>query len=270
MKKYYRYLLAFVLTVVLLAIARQLSTRHRTEYSHRVGGVVAMHRTVTEDFGVGPVLRVTVPELEGLTAVALYRDAPGGPYSADTLDRTEDGFASRLPARSKGEELFYHIELSENGEPVAQFPPHGDQFIKFKGHVPEAILIPHIFFMFATIYLGLMTVFTSIDAAKGRGELRRSVRYLLWTFIASFIGGIPLGYMVSVAAFGQGWSGIPIGWDITDNKTVLLLLLWLITLILAWRGLRGGPMAISKNTYMILAVVSFVVTFAAFIIPHSI
>ncbi len=124
--------------------------------------------------------------------------------------------------------------------------------------------------MFAIIFLGLLTVFSSISVVRGKTDIRQSVRYLLWTVIFAFIGGFPLGYLVAYLAFGQGWTGIPIGWDITDNKTVILFLFWLVTFILARRGLKGERMAISKKAYMSLVLASLIVTFIAFVIPHSI
>ena len=124
--------------------------------------------------------------------------------------------------------------------------------------------------MFATIFFGLLTVISSISVVRGKADIRQSVRYLLWTMIFAFIGGFPLGYIVAYLAFGVGWGGIPIGWDITDNKTVILFIFWLFTFILARRGLKGERMVISKKAYMSLALASLIVTFVAFVIPHSI
>jgi len=265
-----RYGLAFLLSIALLGVARRTSTRHSADYSIKIGNVTASHRTITEAFGEESELNVMVSPPAGLSAVAYYSTAKDGPYSADTLRATGGGFAGTLPLLNKGEKWFYHIDMLENGSSVGRFPPEGDQFIKFKGHVPSILLIPHIFCMFATIYLGLMTVFTAFDVVRGEGDIRRSVTYLFWTTVVVFIGGFPLGFLVAYIAFGQGWSGIPIGWDITDNKTVILFLFWLITLILARKGLRGGKIAVSNGTYLTLAIASLIVSIIFYMIPHSI
>jgi len=254
----------------LLAFARRMSTRHTNEYKFESGGIVAEHITVTEDFGEGPVLDVQVAPVDGVSAVAYYSQDEGGPYNTDTLTQTADGFRGTLPVLEKGNKWYYHIELAKEGSALGKFPTEGDQFIKFKGHVPPVILIPHIFCMFATVYFGVLTVLGAYQYSKGKGSIAKSVRNLLWTVIFSFIGGFPLGYLVAYKAFGVGWGGIPVGWDITDNKTVILFAFWLITLILARNGLKGEKMSISGNTYFALTVISFVVTILAFMVPHSI
>jgi hypothetical protein len=265
-----RYVAALALTILLLGVARRISTRHPADYSVEAGGITLSHRTVTEDFGDGPKINIEATSTEGLTSVVYYSLIEGGPYTTDSLSRMPDGFSVTLPVLEKGNRWYYHIKVSQAEKEIAKFPPGPDQFIKFKGHVPAYILIPHIFCMFATIFFGLLTVFTSISVVRGKAVIRQSVRYLLWTVIFAFIGGFPLGYIVAYLAFGQGWGGIPIGWDITDNKTVILFLFWLVTLILTRGGLKGDRMAISKKAYMSLAITSFIVTVLAFIIPHSI
>lgn len=265
-----RFAVALVLTIVLLGIAKKTSTRHSTEYSHKIGDIDVIHKTVTEDFGEGPVLKLETAYPESLTAIAYYGAAAGGPYETDTLTQTPEGLITILPVLPKGKEWFYHIDVFRNGEKEAVFPPQGDQFIKFKGHVPPYVIVPHIFFMFATVFFALMTVFTAFSATKGTGEIKKSVRYLLWTVVFVFIGGFPLGFWVAYMAFGQGWGGIPIGWDITDNKTVIIFLFWLVTFILARKGLKGKEMAVSNGVYLALTLISLVVTLALFMVPHSI
>lgn len=267
---YLRYAIALVLTIALLGLARRTSTRHTAEYSVRIADITAAHRTVTEAFGEKPILNVAVAPSEGLSAILYYSTTKGGPYAIDTMVQTNDGFTGTLSVLEKGATWYYHIDMLKDGSAVGRFPANGDQFIKFKGHVPVYAIVPHIFCMFATVFIGLMTVFTAYDVAKGKGDIRKSTRYLLWTNIFVFIGGFPLGYYVAYAAFGKGWSGIPVGWDITDNKTVILFLFWLVTLILARKGLKGEKIAISNGAYFTLTIVSFAVSIISFMIPHSI
>lgn len=264
-----RYILALVLTIVLLGIARRTSTRHEETLHATVDGTTITHKTVTENFGDGPIIDVKAANTADLAAIVVFYE-PNSPRISQEMTPTAEGFTTRLPSLPKGHKWFYHIEISKNGNTAAALPADRDQFIKFKGHVTPLILIPHIFCMFATIFFGALTVFTAFDLTRGRGNPRASVRFLLLTAIFAFIGGFPLGYAVAYQAFGVGWGGIPIGWDITDNKTVILFLFWLITLLLAWRGLSGRKMAISNRTYAALAALSFIVTFITFLIPHSI
>ncbi len=265
-----RYVAALALTILMLGIARRISTRHPTDYSVEAGGITLSHLTVTEDFGDGPKINIGASSTEGLKAIVYYSRVEGGPYTADSLSRVADEFSATLPILEKGSKWYYHIKVYQSENEIAKFPPGVDQFMKFKGHIPAYILIPHIFCMFATIFYGLLTVISAISVVRGKADIKQSVRYLLWTVIFAFIGSFPLGYIVAYLAFGKGWDGIPIGWDITDNKTVILFLFWLVTFILARRGLKSERMAISKKAYMSLVLASLIVTFIAFVIPHSI
>ena len=67
-----RYLIAVVLTIILLAFARRMSTRHEMTISTPVDGVTLTHKTVTENFGDGPVLIVKTPSTDNLAAVVFY------------------------------------------------------------------------------------------------------------------------------------------------------------------------------------------------------
>jgi len=266
----FRYLLAIILTILLLGFARRTSTRHSSDLKFQVDGVTVEHRTVTENFGDGPKLEVKASNASAFSAVVFYSQEPGSGYEELPMSAGPDAFHAVLPALPKGKKWFYHIEFYRDNVKIAQLPEAHDQFVKFKGHVSPFILIPHIICMFATIFFGLLTVFTAFDFNRGRSDARRSLIFLLLTLVFAFTGGFPLGYAVAYQAFGKGWEGIPLGWDITDNKTVFLFLFWLATFILAAGGLRGKKMRISGGAYAFLVTLSFIVTFITFLIPHSI
>jgi hypothetical protein len=266
----FRYLLAFILTILLLGFARRTSTRHSSDLKTQVDGVTLEHRTITENFGDSPELDVRTSNADGIRAVVLYSQEPGSGYGELPMSAGPDGFHAALPALPKGKKWFYHIEFFKENVEVAQLPNGHDQFIKFKGHLSPAVLIPHIFFMFATIFFGILTVLSAIDYNRGRGELLHSVRFLLLTLISAFLGGFPFGIAVTYQTFGGGWGGYPIGRDWTDTKTEIFFAFWLVTFLLARKGLVGGKMPISNRTYSFLTILSFVVTFITFLIPHSI
>jgi hypothetical protein len=35
-----------------------------------------------------------------------------------------------------------------------------------------------------------------------------------------------LGPVVQYYAFGEFWTGVPFGWDLTDNKTLVAVIFW--------------------------------------------
>jgi len=70
-----------------------------------------------------------------------------------------------------------------------------------------------------------------------------------------------LGPLVQKFAFGAYWTGVPFGWDLTDNKTLIAMIFWLMA---SWRVLKGN--AEQNRWWVVLAVV---VMFIVFLIPHS-
>jgi hypothetical protein len=91
-------------------------------------------------------------------------------------------------------------------------------------------------------------------------QRRRNLPHYAWgTSTMLFFGGLVLGPVVQKAAFGAWWTGVPFGYDLTDNKTLIAFLVWLIAVFLVNRP-RIGRVAVF---------VAAVVTLIVFAIPHS-
>jgi uncharacterized BrkB/YihY/UPF0761 family membrane protein len=73
------------------------------------------------------------------------------------------------------------------------------------------------------------------------------------------LGGLIFGPIVQKFAFGAFWTGIPFGYDLTDNKTLIAFLFWLIPFFY-----RNKPETFSK-----FVIIAAIVTLIVFLIPHS-
>lgn len=74
------------------------------------------------------------------------------------------------------------------------------------------------------------------------------------------IGGFSLDPWMQHQAFGEWWTGIPFGFDLTDDKTLIAVAAWVFA---AWR-LKGGRQA------RIEVVFAALVTLVVFAIPHNV
>jgi hypothetical protein len=72
------------------------------------------------------------------------------------------------------------------------------------------------------------------------------------------LGGMILGPAVQYYAFGDAWTGIPFAWDLTDNKTLLAFVFWILAVVMNIKKERPA--------YVILA---SLVMLAIYSIPHS-
>jgi hypothetical protein len=74
-----------------------------------------------------------------------------------------------------------------------------------------------------------------------------------------FAGGFVLGPLVQKFAFGVAWAGFPAGSDLTDNKTLIAFLFWIVALVAGRKGRPARPFVIAAS----------LVTLLIFLIPHS-
>ncbi|MDP3445020.1 MAG: hypothetical protein Q8T08_19340, partial [Ignavibacteria bacterium] len=61
-------------------------------------------------------------------------------------------------------------------------------------------------------------------------------------------------------AFGEFWTGFPFGYDLTDNKTLIAMIGWLIALFMLKRS--------AKPIKWVLA--AALIMFIVYLIPHSV
>lgn len=122
--------------------------------------------------------------------------------------------------------------------------------VRFRGDVPGVFLISHIIFMFAGLIFAIRTGLEALF--KGRGY----VWMVNFAFYILVIGGAVLGPIVQYYAFNDAWTGFPFGSDLTDNKTLIVLIFWFIAFILKKKS----------KFWVYLAIVIMLV---AYFIPHS-
>jgi hypothetical protein len=158
-----------------------------------------------------------------------------------------------LPHQPPAGKLDYRIVLEGAGE-RAVVPAEGAVVTRFKGDVPPFVLAPHIILMFLGL---LLSTRAGLEALSPTGSPRRIA---LWAFGLLLVGGLIFGPIVQHYAFGEFWTGVPFGWDLTDNKTLIFALVWAWAF---WRG-RGG------RDNRVAIIVASAVTLAVYLIPHSV
>lgn len=169
------------------------------------------------------------------------------------LQRNGQNLRAHLPAQPPAGKIMYKVFLTKNGNTKSLT---GDEpvMLRYKGAVPAAILIPHVVLMFLAM---LFSNRAALEALDPNGQFRK---YMLWTIGFFLAGGFILGPLVQKFAFGELWTGIPFGYDLTDNKTLIAMLGWL----LAWRKNRKGQ---QNRVWIIIAAILML---AVYLIPHSV
>lgn len=163
----------------------------------------------------------------------------------------EDVLVGSLPYQPPAGKLEYYIELTTPDE-TFYLAKKNPVVIRFSGAVPDYVLIPHIILMFFAM---LMANVAGLFAAA---KLKPFRLYTHITLIAMLIGGMIMGPVVQKFAFGEFWTGVPFGWDLTDNKTLIGFVAWIIASI-----------ANRKKERPVYTIIAAIVTLIIFSIPHS-
>jgi hypothetical protein len=171
----------------------------------------------------------------------------------EPLPRNGDSLIVTIPKQPMAGKVIYQVALIDASGAKYNLTDESI-IIRFKDPVPLYVLILHVIFMFGGMLLATRTGFEAI--------LSRNNIYGLTVLTSIFvlIGGIILGPIVQKFAFDAFWTGWPFGHDLTDNKTVVALIFWLLAL---WR------VRINRNERKWVIVAS-VVTLIIFLIPHSV
>ncbi len=195
-------------------------------------------------------ITLTVPNKE-VSGTLEYRVYPRKvEFTKLAMSRDGENLTAPLPHQGMAGKLEYKITLSKGSEQVL-LNQGAPTVIRFKGYVPLTILIPHILIMF------LAMLFSNVAGIFALFKIP-SVKMMKITLATIFVGGLIMGPLVQKFAFNELWAGVPYGWDLTDNKTLIAFMAWVVAYFFNRE---------KESRYWVVA--AMVVTMAIFSIPHS-
>lgn len=174
-------------------------------------------------------------------------------WTIDTMLYQSGYLTALLPHQPPAGKLIYKISLSQNGKTINLNDGH-PVVIRFKGDVPIFIIIPHVILIFLAM---LFSTRTGLEFFKKEPNYKKLV---YWTFGLLILGGMIFGPIMQKYAFGEFWTGVPFGIDLTDNKTLIAAIGWVIALIAMKKS--ANP----KRWIIFASILMFVV----YLIPHSV
>lgn len=255
-KPWVQWTLAVIITLVSAIYQRRTGPTYPVRGTVVLGGeTVALKLLRTHSITGRMPVTVAVADTS-VHGVAEWRRYPTNePWRSENLVRDGLAIATVLPPAPEplmpmAGKLEYRVKLTRGADAVS-FPAQA-AVTRFKGDVPAWILIPHV----AAMFFGMLFAMRALFAAVGGGDTRR------WGFITTALllfGGFVLGPIVQKYAFDAYWTGVPFGYDLTDNKTLIAGVAWILA---AWQ-LRGGRQA------KLAVIIATVVTMVVFAIPHS-
>lgn len=260
------WILAFVLMLSAGVYQRYTGPTYELRGSYTVGDEVIGYRLVRSAYSTADTV-VAIPAPDGVAGDLVYRRYPTeDEFTRVPLVRRGNELAGTLPVQPPAGKLEYHLELMTAAGPVVAPDTGENAVIRFKGWVPAWVLVLHVAFMFFGVLVAWRAGLGALFSGEGMGKLS-------WAALILFtVGGFLLGPWVQKYAFDDWWTGVPFGWDLTDNKTLVMWLAWFFALWAIGRGAKqdaaeGGSAGERKARAAV--VVAAIVTVAVYLIPHS-
>lgn len=252
MKVAFYWILAVIITFAAIIYQRKTGPTYDKKVQVSIDNVDYKFKLIRSHGGTTDCkIELGIPD-KSINGTLAYKKFPtNDAWTQVEMNRENDILTGSLPNLPPAGKYEYKITLNKGsqsfvlneGKPV---------IIRFKGEVPASILFPHIFFMFFAMFLGNVA---GIMAFFKHPKFRF---YTNVTVIALFVGGMILGPLVQQYAFNELWAGVPFAWDLTDNKTLVAFLFWLLAFFMN-----------RKKERPVYTIVASIVMLIVYSIPHS-
>ncbi len=245
------WIFSFIFTIGIAVYQRMTGPTYPYRGKTEIAGERIKYRLIRSWDKAGDAeVKVKAPaDLEGI--IKFKRFKTQDEWETQLMAREEDYLVGILPHQPPAGKIEYQVILQKADESVILNAT--PTVVRFTGLVPLYILIPHILLMFTAM---MMSTRTGLEAIF-RGN--KTYVFSLITVVTLFFGGLILGPVVQKFAFGEYWTGWPFGKDLTDNKTFIAFIFWVIAAIRLYR----------KRDDRLWAIIAMFVLLLVYLIPHS-
>jgi hypothetical protein len=253
MKKALLWILAFIITLSTAVYQRMTGPSYPLSGTVELNGQEISYRlprTYETGNDCPVIIKTEDPEIDGYLIYKRFKTADH--WTTILMERKNHELTAEIPSQPPAGKLEYKIIFSS---PTEEKSLTGEEsvVIRFKGHVPLGVLIPHIIVMFLAMLIGIRA---GLEALR-KDSNPRLLAIITTTLLA--LGGFILGPLVQKYAFGVFWDGFPFGTDLTDNKTLIALIGWITALIAGRKGQSARKWVLAAS----------LIQFIIFLIPHS-
>ncbi len=247
------WLLAFLITAATAVYQRMTGPTYPISGNATINSTELNYKFLRSE-NVGTDLKVTVEtSLSGISVNVFWKRFKTKDKFTEvemTFDGT--GYHATLPSQPPAGKLEYYVIVQNTDEKLI-LPEEEHVIIRYKGVVPASVLILHVIAMFGAM---LLSTRTGLEFFKKEPRLNKLT---LWTIAFLFVGGLILGPIVQKYAFDAYWTGWPFGHDLTDNKTAVAFIGWVIAFFMYRKS------KLPKRWALIAAILLMLV----YLIPHS-
>jgi hypothetical protein len=252
LKNWLIWIFAIIFTVVIAGYQRRTGPTYPMKVKKEIGQTLIrgeLIRTYDGQDDAKVILKIADTSIQGKLQFRRFKSYDN--WTTAPMVRKGDSLIASLPHQDIAGKVMYHITLVKGNEQILL--NDDPAVLRYKGYVPRYILFPHILIIF------LAMLFSTITGLEAITKGKHTFLYTWITIITLFIGGLVLGPIVQKFSFDVYWAGWPFGHDLTDNKSVVAFLFWVIALIVQYRN----------REKKLWAIVASIVLLIVFLIPHS-
>ena len=247
------WILAFIITLASAVYQRLTGPTYPMRGTVQINGEVIDYNLLRSHGGETDCqISLSVPDSSYHAQLYWKRYKTDDEWTVTHMSYEQGELTGTLPNQPPAGKLEYFVQLSFNNT-TETLPGEENIVIRFKGDVPMYILIPHIITMFGAM---LLSARTGLEFFRKKGNVKKLT---YWTIGLILVGGFILGPAVQLYAFGAWWTGFPFGTDLTDNKTLIALIAWLVAVFMYKRTKKSAAWALGAS----------IITLIIFLIPHS-
>lgn len=252
MKSWHLWTLAVLVTLGSAVYQRLTGPTHPVRGEKELGGTAISYRLIRSHGGAGDAeVRIASPaDVRGTLIWKRFKTRDE--LTRTPMERQGGELVGRLPHQPPAGKLEYRVVLERDGERVwLNVQP---VVIRFRGAVPDAVLVVHVILMFAAMLVSNRAGLEGLRAQPVVGSLA------VWALGLITLGGMVLGPIVQKYAFGEYWTGWPFGTDLTDNKTAVAWVAWILAVVAVRRGWAKPGVWVAAAA---------LITLLIYLIPHS-
>ena len=155
-------------------------------------------------------------------------------------------YQAEIPGQSTGTRISYYISVRSREDFLTLSPRYApfqsyNFTVKDVGRHANPILTSiHGLFMMGTTVFFIIAAAFAVHHLRKKNPIGSTVKATMVGTVVLFIGGFPLGWAVAYQEYGTAWTGVPFGWDLVDNVTLILFILWVTPLVLIRKSIRKG------------------------------
>jgi len=246
--------LAFVIAAAVMVYQRLTGPTYPFRGRVEVGGTLVKFELPRSAVNVNDCeVALDIPEREISGFIEWKRYRTEDPWEKVPLERKDDKLTALLPRQPKAGKLAYRVILIKDAAETS-LAGANPVVIRFRGDVPIYVVIPHVLAMLSALMFSMRSGIAAIDKNS------HPANYAKWAGALFFIAGFIFGPMMQYFAFGTLWTGFPVGHDLTDTKTLVAMIGWIMALRAGRKGKPARAWVLGASILLLIV----------FLIPHSV